>query len=200
MRGLRIYMRKRGFTFLEGLAVVAIVAALLAVTLPWVFNYVGEAKRQADRRTLVVLNDAVTRYKCEGGNVSALTAGMNYTNLLARLRTPVSWSGFEHQFLTGQGQYDKAKTIISEGNGKSFRLTRYDTYSEDGGAGAYSLGGGAGGDPNAVVMVAGGEHSLFLTAGGDRSDRVCGGGSAQPVCKNGWQPLGNGIQRRRPIG
>ncbi len=156
-------MRKGGFTLLEALVVIAIVAALGALIIPWVFNYVRSAKYHADHQTLTVLNDAITRYKCEGGNVSALTAGMDYTNLLTRLRTPVGWCGFDHQFLTSQGQYDKAQTVVSTGSGRTFRLTQYDTYSEETG-GSYSLGGGAGGNPDAVV--AGGYHTLFLKADG----------------------------------
>ncbi len=178
------------FTLVEMMAVIAIVAGLLALIIPWVGNYVHSAKYHADHQTLTVLNDAITRYKCEGGEVGALTQGMDYTNLLARLRTPVSWSGFDHQFLTGQGQYDKARTVASTGSGRSFRLTQYDTYTQESG-GSYSLGGEAGGGYSGPTFVAASYHTSDKAA--YSSDGVTWEASTMPSAAS-WSAMayGNG--------
>ena len=59
----------------------------------------GWATSTKDHETLTILNDALTRDKCEGGNVNALTAGAPVGNVLAKLANTVSWNGYVHQVM-----------------------------------------------------------------------------------------------------
>ena len=51
----------RGFTLIEILAAIAVTAVLVTVAGFFVVSYVGWAKETADKQTLAVLNDALTR-------------------------------------------------------------------------------------------------------------------------------------------
>jgi prepilin-type N-terminal cleavage/methylation domain-containing protein len=122
--------RNKGFTLIELLAVIAILAVLLAVVTPWVGDYVTTAQKLSDRRTLSVLNEALDRYKTEGGSLSALTEGTPMGHVLLHLQTPVVWAGFTHSFLRAAQTY-RAQSLAATGSGSSYRLTQYGTYTQE---------------------------------------------------------------------
>jgi len=113
----------------ELIAAIAIVAILVAVMVPAIGNFVETSRRTADRQTLAVLNDALNRYKMQGGDISALTSGASVGNVLSALQAPVSWAGVTHQFLKAGTTYTAA-SISSAGEGAQYRFSRYGTYAD----------------------------------------------------------------------
>lgn len=115
---------------IELLAAIAIIALLVA-TVIWGYVTVTQwARTTADRQVLTTLNDALTRYKTQGGNVNALTAGTNISALLQQMRTGVNWSGqsVNHQFLTPGATYP-ARSISAMGAKGAYQFYRYNTYT-----------------------------------------------------------------------
>lgn len=53
---------KKGFTLLELLATIAIMAVLIAAILPFVANYTAWAKRTTANRSALIVADAINRY------------------------------------------------------------------------------------------------------------------------------------------
>lgn len=120
--------QRRAFTLVELLSTIAILAALIVVALGSYVAITDWVRQTSDKQTLTVLNDALDRYKTQGGNINALTAGTPITTVLTRLSTPVSWSGFTHQFLN-TGKTYPSRSLDVKGNRHDFTFYRFNTYS-----------------------------------------------------------------------
>jgi len=72
-RGLRNY--RTSFTLVEFLAVIAIVAAIIVCAMFFTGPYTVWARQSAGHEVYAVLNEELNRYKGNGGNLAALTAG-----------------------------------------------------------------------------------------------------------------------------
>ena len=118
----------RAFTLVEVLATIAIVAMLVAGAIVVIPSFIAWAKTNSDKQTYTVLNDALTRYKTEGGSVSALTASSDIGSLLTKLKNGVTWGNRFHQFL-GKGVTYPARSISATGAAAQYRFTRYNTYN-----------------------------------------------------------------------
>jgi len=118
------------FTMVELIATIAIMAIILATVIPAAVNYVNTARRTANQKTLAVLNDALNRYKMQGGSLSALTATASIANVISRLQTPVVWNGLSHQFLQDSTVINAA-SLAGIGSGQTYRFYRYGDYSSE---------------------------------------------------------------------
>jgi len=119
------------FTLVELLASIAIMAVLATAAVYFTASYVQWSKSIADQRTLTVLNDALTRYKCEGGNVNTLTLGAPIGNIISRLQTPVNWAGNGgHQFLQLGVTYP-ARSLSSTGTYSQYHFYQYNSYKAE---------------------------------------------------------------------
>lgn len=114
------------FTLVELLATIGILAVLLGTALVYIPGYINWAKETADKQTLQTLNDALTRYKTQGGDVNALTAGAPIAHVLERLKTPVEWAGMTHQFLQS-GFTVTGRSLYSKGAGAQYRFAAYNS-------------------------------------------------------------------------
>lgn len=117
----------RAFTLVELLASIAIIGMLLAAVIFTVSNYVAYARTTARKQTLLVLNDALTRYKTQGGGTAGLTVGASIGRVLRQLRTPVEWCGRTHQFLDAAATYP-ARSLHAVGNHAQYHFYGYDGY------------------------------------------------------------------------
>lgn len=122
----------KAFTLVELLTTIAIIAILVTTVVVVIPNLVSWSQQTADKQTLTILNDALTRYKCEGGGVLGLTSAAPIKNVLTRLQTPINWAGTTHQFLQ-VGKSFLGRSIDCKGSGTQYRFTRYNTYTEESG-------------------------------------------------------------------
>jgi len=118
---------KQAFTMVELIATIAIVAILVAVMVPAIGNFVQTSRQTADKQTLAVLNDALNRYKMQGGDISVLTSGANVANVLGYLQNAQGWGGVTHQFLQSGATYP-ASSISASGEGVTYQFTAYGSY------------------------------------------------------------------------
>jgi len=58
----------KGFTLIEMLMVVAIIAILVGLLLPAIFKVVGQVDRTTTKNTLNIIRDAIVNYKTEAGS------------------------------------------------------------------------------------------------------------------------------------
>lgn len=123
-----VHSRRSAFTLIELLATIAILAALIVGALFAYVSVTSWAKATADKQTLTILNDALTRYKTQGGNVSALTVGADIGAVLSRMQNSTTWGSISHQFLR-QGVTYPARSLGAMGSGASYNFYRYNTYS-----------------------------------------------------------------------
>lgn len=120
--------RCRAFTLVELIAVIAIAAILATVAMVYIVGAVQAARTTAEKGTLSVLNDTLNRYKCEGGDISALTSGAPIKNVLAKLAGTINWNGFYHTVMSKATTY-QAKSLSAQGDQKTYRFYRYNTYN-----------------------------------------------------------------------
>lgn len=120
---------RKGFTLIELLAAIGIIAGLLVVAGVYIGGYIGEARRRADAQTLTVLNDAITRYKTQGGGTSGFTLGAPIGNILSRLQQPLNWNGLSHQVMKTGTTYP-ARSLKATGSGSAYRFYQYNSFTE----------------------------------------------------------------------
>jgi prepilin-type N-terminal cleavage/methylation domain-containing protein len=83
----------RAFSLVELLATIAIAAVLIALAMFFTASYVTWARQTTGKEIYTVLNEELSRYKGNGGNIAALTAGAPIADIFAQLKTPVVPSG-----------------------------------------------------------------------------------------------------------
>src|ERR1035438_9885912 len=84
---------KKGFTLLELLATIAIMAVLIAAVLPFISNYTSWARTTQAHRSALLAADAINRYNAlvgtsplgDAGNGSPITGGEGLAVINARL-------------------------------------------------------------------------------------------------------------------
>ena len=114
----------------EILSSLAILAVLVSAMLVFIPAFVSWTKQTSDKQTLAVLNDALNRYKTQGGGTVGLTSEAPIVHVLARLQSQISWAGITHQVLQSGKTYI-GRSIDSKGDGAQYRFTRYNTYIEE---------------------------------------------------------------------
>jgi hypothetical protein len=90
-------------------------------------SYVQWSKSISDQRTLLVLNDAITRYKTEGGGTSSFTLGAPIGNILARLQSVITYGGHGHQVMLAGVTYP-ARSLLATGTGAQYQFYQYNSY------------------------------------------------------------------------
>ncbi len=118
------------FTLVELLAVLAIIAMIIAAAIPYVGAYVDEAKRTSKRQTLATLNQALTRYKTQGGDLQSLTADASISRVLGLLKTPVTWGGHSHQFWSSAMTLPAA-SLEASGSAETYHFSGFNGYTEE---------------------------------------------------------------------
>jgi prepilin-type N-terminal cleavage/methylation domain-containing protein len=138
---------KAGFTLIELLATITIMAVLATMAVFFTASYMTWAKKESDHQTLVVLNDALTRYKCEGGGVTSLTHGANIGRVLGNLQSAITFANHGHVVLQAGVTYP-SRSLSELGDLGQYHFTRYNTYAlsdyTSGGSGGSAYGAGVG--------------------------------------------------------
>ena len=157
----------KAFTLVELLATITIIAVLVVSALFFTVSYVSNARLIAAKQNYTVLQDALNRFKGQGGGVAGLTVGTPIANVISAMKTPVNWVGLTQQFLNTSFTYP-ARSIYATGSGQSYHFTQVDTYvNEPGGtspAAAPAFVAVPGGSSNTTIISADG---INWTAGGN---------------------------------
>ena len=83
--------RRHGFTLIELMVVMAIIALLLSIAAPRYFKHVDQAREAALRETLVVMRDSIDKFHGDTGRYPADLEELVSRRYLGRLPTdPVS--------------------------------------------------------------------------------------------------------------
>jgi len=104
--------RHRGFTLIELLVVMAIVATLLSIAAPRYFEHLERTRESTLRQSLVVMRDAIDKYKADTGQWPAdLQALVTKRYLRAVPRDPITDSAETWRVVPppegeGTGMYD----------------------------------------------------------------------------------------------
>jgi prepilin-type N-terminal cleavage/methylation domain-containing protein len=124
-------MRHQGFSLIELIATIAILAAIAIAAGVYIASYVSTARQRTEERTLATLNDALDRYKTQGGGTSSLTLGAPIANIINRLKQPVSWAGgLSHQVLNNAFTVP-ARSLKATGTGSTYRFYQYNTVTSN---------------------------------------------------------------------
>ena len=122
----------RAFTLMELLSVIAIMSVLIAGAIYYTASYVLWAKQTTDKEIYTVLNDELTRFKSNGGNLAALTAGAPMNDIFAALQTPVVPTGMPtslaQQFMA-TGYTFPGRSLQAMGNGQQYCIYQVDQYT-----------------------------------------------------------------------
>jgi prepilin-type N-terminal cleavage/methylation domain-containing protein len=104
---------KNGFTLLELLATIAIMAVLIAAVLPFVSDYTSWAKRTQANRSALLVADAINRYNALQvvGSGAVISASNWTTQLLGHGASPVIIDGIKSKFLAKQPSTDVTVTF-----------------------------------------------------------------------------------------
>jgi len=163
---VRSPLGKRGFTLVELLAVIVIAAILATAAGVFIAGYVEYAQRLSDQQTLTVLNDALTRYKCEGGDVAGLTLGISPSRVLAKMAQTLSWAGVKHSVINRGATYP-ARSLTGYGAGSQYRFFRFDTYTDSGTTPAgWGSGTNVSGEGPTIVGIFGGTNQAIFSTDG----------------------------------
>jgi prepilin-type N-terminal cleavage/methylation domain-containing protein len=119
--------RRGGFTLVELLATIAIMAVLIVAALPYVADYTEWARQTIQQQNLLVLNDALTRYKCEGGSLVALTQGAPIGDVIAAMKQPLTWGGTTHNVMQAAFTVP-ARSLYATGSGSSYQFVQFGSY------------------------------------------------------------------------
>jgi len=138
------------FTLVELLSIIAIIAALTAAVMFFTVSYVQWSKTISDQRTLLVLNDALNRYKTEGGGVAGLTANATLSRILTALQSTITYGNHGHNVMQA-GVTFRGKSIGSTGTGAQYHFSRFNSYADGSGDATNGTGGGVAAPSNAVA-------------------------------------------------
>lgn len=129
---------RRGFTLIEVMVVVAVLAILAALVAPNVFGHLGTAKDSAARSQMEMLTAALDAYRLDNGRYPTGAQG------LEALRTeptseprPRSWNGPYLRRAVPMDPWDQPYVYISPGdaNPNGFDLLTYGADGQPGGEG-----------------------------------------------------------------
>ena len=123
--------RPNAFTLVELLSTIVIIALLVSAVVIYIPQFISWSRLNSDKQTLTVLNDALTRYKTEGGGTNAFTVLTTPDHVISLLSQSITWAGRGHQVLK-TGQTYPAHSLSAVGAGTSYRFIRFNSYIDAG--------------------------------------------------------------------
>jgi prepilin-type N-terminal cleavage/methylation domain-containing protein len=125
------FFKQEAFTLVELLATIVIIALLVGAVVIYIPQFISWSRQTSDKQTLAVLNDALTRYKTEGGGTNAFTISITPDLAIAKLSRAITWAGRGHQVLK-TGQTYPAHSLSAVGTGASYTFIRFNSYVDAG--------------------------------------------------------------------
>ncbi len=104
-------LKKKGFTLVELVIVVAVIAVLSAILIPTIGCFVEDAKETSDMTTVKTFNTALARYEAENGKPETMTealeamtdSGYNVEKLTPLSTGEVLWDSKNNRFMLVKG-------------------------------------------------------------------------------------------------
>jgi general secretion pathway protein G len=136
IRGRRLRRRgERGFTLVEILVVITIIALIMSVVGPRVLNFLSESKVKATRIQLESLSSALDLYFLDTGRYPSTSEGLKA--LLERPGNAIGWGG---PYLKGNvvpdDPWGRSYIFHSPGQSGSYDIVSYGADGQEGGTGA----------------------------------------------------------------
>jgi prepilin-type N-terminal cleavage/methylation domain-containing protein len=128
---MNIIKKQTAFTLVELLATIVIIALLVGAVVIYIPQFINWSRQTSDKQTLTVLNDALTRYKTEGGGVNAFTVTTTPDHVIALLTKTITFAGRGHQVLK-TGQTYPAHSLSTVGQYATYRFIRFNSYVDAG--------------------------------------------------------------------
>lgn len=133
-RHLRRHPCTRGFTLLELLVVVAIIALLAAYVGPKYFSQVGKSEQSVARSQIEAFSRALGAYRLDVGNFPSSEEGLNA--LLAKPANAAKWNGPYLEKAVPPDPWGRAYIYRSPGaNNADFDILSYGKDGQPGGEG-----------------------------------------------------------------
>lgn len=133
-RSLRRDLRAAGFTLLELLVVVAIIALLAAYVGPKYFSQVGKSEQSVARSQIEAFSRALGAYRLDVGNFPSSEEGLNA--LLVKPATAAKWNGPYLEKAVPPDPWGRAYIYRAPGaNNADFDIASYGKDGQPGGDG-----------------------------------------------------------------
>src|SRR3954469_12093335 len=85
--------RVRGFTLIEILVVIVVIAILATLVAPSIFQHVGAAKSATAKSQVEMLGTALDAYRLQNGRYPTTQQGLVALVEIPTIDTPVNWTG-----------------------------------------------------------------------------------------------------------
>ena len=85
--------RTSGFTLIEILVVITVIAILATLVAPSIFQHVGEAKSSTAKSQIEMLGTALDAYRLDNGRYPTTQQGLNALVEIPTVDTPPNWRG-----------------------------------------------------------------------------------------------------------
>jgi general secretion pathway protein G len=123
--------RTRGFTLIEILVVIVVIAILATLVAPNIFQHVGAAKSATAKSQIEMLGTALDAYRLDNGRYPTTQQGLNALWEIPTIDTPTNWRGPYLRKAVPPDPWGAAYIYLSPGQ---VTLNGYDllTYGADG--------------------------------------------------------------------
>ena len=131
--GRRTLKDRRGFTLIEMLVVIAIIAVLAGVVAPAVFRNVGDAKTGAAKSQIALLSLALTQYRLDADQFPATEQGLPALRAMPTAGDPPRvWRGPYLQRTVPNDPWGRPYVYASPGRGEQAQSFELYTLGRDG--------------------------------------------------------------------
>lgn len=128
---------RRGFTLIEILVVIVVIAILATLVAPNVFQHVGTAKATTAKSQIEMLSSALDAYRLDTGTYPNTAQGLQALNELPTMDPPTNWRGPYLRKAVPPDPWGRAYVYIfpGEANPRGFDLLSYGADGKLGGEG-----------------------------------------------------------------
>jgi general secretion pathway protein G len=128
---------RRGFTLIEILVVIVVIAILATLVAPNVFQHVGTAKATTAKSQIEMMSSALDAYRLDTGSYPNTAQGLQALQELPTIDPPTNWRGPYLRKAVPLDPWGHAYVFVSPGevNTKGFDLISYGADGKLGGEG-----------------------------------------------------------------